>query len=175
MNIHFERLEDNDNPLPGYATQHSAGIDLAACLTRPCSLINIDGTKTEFYNRDTGGRFESKVNNIGKPQLIIKPHETILVPLGWKCEFDPQHVMKLYVRSSFGLKGLMLANGVGIIDSDYRGEIKACLYNRNSSYLVIDHGVRIVQAVLVAYSKAVIWEKNVTSTDRGEGGFGSTG
>ena len=74
-----------------------------------------------------------------------------------------------------GLKGLMLANGVGIIDPDYRGEIKACVFNRNTTPITIEHGMKITQAVFVPYVNVVVADKPVTETARGEGGFGSTG
>ena len=118
--------------------------------------------------------------------LIIKPGETILVPLGWTCDFNIYYtdgtikttnsVMKLYVRSSIGLRGLSLANGTGIIDSDYRGELMACIFNHSGNEVIIEHGERIVQGIIQEYSELSIYEvSGLTQTERGEGGFGSTG
>jgi dUTPase len=133
-------------------------------------------------------------NSITDISLIIRPGETILVPLGWTCDFNTYYangtmchryplnntiknsVMKLYVRSSIGLRGLSLANGTGIIDSDYRGELMACVFNHSGNEVIIEHGERIVQGIIQEYSKLSIYEvSGLTQTDRGEGGFGSTG
>lgn len=171
----FERLESNDNPTPQYATPHSAGLDMAACLTRECIQIDEDGTRRPFFLIETGNRSTTKLRSEGPPILILKPKETIMVPLGWKCEFNNRHVMKLYIRSSLGLKGCQLANSVGIVDADYRGELFACLYNRNEIPITIKHGDRIVQAIFVPYSITSVIERPVDTTQRGEGGFGSTG
>ena len=174
MSIIFERLEGNDLPLPSYATSMAAGIDLAACLTRPCTLIKADQKKL-FYNRDTGGRYDVVPNVIDKPKLNIAPGETVLVPIGYKCQFQSDMVMLLCIRSSLSMKGLMLTNGVGIIDADYRGELMACLFNRGGTSISIFHGDRIVQAVMTKLSTLSISEGSLTTTERGEGGFGSTG
>lgn len=175
MWAHFERLDDNELPLPTYATECSAGLDLMACLTRACTLIREDGIKEDFYNRDTGGRCNAKPNNINAPKLILAPHETVMMPFGFKCEFSKRYVMQLHIRSSLGLRGLMLANSVGIVDPDYRGEIKAILYNRTNNPIIIDHGMKTTQAVFMPYVNVIVDEREVDVTSRGEGGFGSTG
>jgi dUTP pyrophosphatase len=69
----------------------------------------------------------------------------------------------------------MLANSVGIIDPDYRGEIKACLFNRSDKPITIAHGMKIVQAVFMPFVSVVVDEREVNATVRGDGGFGSTG
>ena len=127
-------------------------------------------------------------NSVTDISLIIRPGETILVPLGWACDFNTYYsdgvinptikskVMKLYVRSSIGLRGLSLANGTGIIDSDYRGELMACIFNHSGNEVIIEHGERIVQGIIQEYSELSIYEvKDLLKTERGEGGFGSTG
>lgn len=158
--ITFERLENNDLPLPKYATELSAGVDFAACLTRPCKKVSND-TKTPFMVTD------------GK--LTIAPGETILIPLGFKCEISQDCCMKLYIRSSVGIRGIVLANSVGIIDADYRGDLYAAVKNQNNYHVTIEHGERIVQGILTPYHLGIITEGKVDTTERGEGGLGSTG
>jgi dUTP pyrophosphatase len=147
--LKIERLEKNDLDLPRYATEDSAGIDFSACTRRlPRSPEFID----------------------------LYPGEVAMIPLGFKVQIEYGYVMKLYVRSSVGKKGLVLANGTGIIDSDYRGELFACMRNCcTDESIEISHGDRIVQAVIQKYSHCEIVEGKVDETIRGEGGFGSTG
>lgn len=150
--LKIERLEHNDLDLPKYATLNSAGIDFSACITR-CPR-----TATRLYL-----------------PITLNPGDIFMVPLGFKCEIEDGYVMKLYVRSSIGKKGLVLANGTGIIDSDYRGELFACMRNCSNDKIEINHGDRIVQAVIQKYDRCEIIEGEVNETIRGEGGFGSTG
>lgn len=170
----LEPLPDNDLNLPGYATPHSAGVDFSACLTRPCKHVDAHGTKTDFYVNDAGIR--TKTFEIpSKPKLILPCNETVMISLGYKCEFNNGFVLQLFVRSSMGARGLMLANAVGIVDSDYRGELFACVFNRNIEPITIEHGQRIVQGVLTPCYQAIIKNDKVNETVRGTGGFGSTG
>lgn len=109
-------------------------------------------------------------------RLCIYPGETVMVSLGFKCEFGVRHVLMLHARSSTGMRGLELANSTGIIDPDYRGELWAVIYNRNKETpIIIEHGDRLVQGVMLATNQPLISESNVCVTNRGEGGFGSTG
>ena len=109
-------------------------------------------------------------------RLVIFPGETIMIPLGFKCEFGRTHVLMLHVRSSIGMRGLELANQTGIIDPDYRGELWAVVYNRNREVpIIVEHGDRLVQGVMLSFNQAVIDEADVCETNRGTGGFGSTG
>ena len=156
----LERLEGNDLPLPKFATDSSAGMDFAACLTRTAYRIEADGTKTPIP---------------GSSSIMLESHETVMIPLGFKCEFGEQYVLTLHVRSSVGLQGFLLANGTGIIDPDYRGDLFACMFNRTTHNLVIEHGQRIVQGILIAFNQPVISEGTVGMTKRGEKGFGSSG
>ena len=83
----------------------------------------------------------------------------------------------MYVRSSLGFKkGVTLSNSVGVIDSDYRGEIKVILVNLSKEKFTINPGERIAQMVIAKYEK-IEWEEveQLSETDRGAGGFGSTG
>ena len=189
--LSLKRLQHNDLPLPKYETAHSAAIDFAACLRRPCQLIKIEDEKLKSMTRHqfitttkklfTTGRWLFKGDEIPTNQgdefpLSIQANETIMVPLGWQCEFGTDYVLKLHVRSSIGLRGLRLANGTGIIDPDYRGELFACLWNSTDMPILINHGDRIVQGVLLGFSQANIIEaQKLEETRRGKAGFGSTG
>lgn len=174
----LERLPQNSLPTPKYESAQSAGFDFAACLTRPCKIVKANG-KQNFVVNDEADRIlvdQSWEPCHKKPLLIIGPDETIMVPLGFKSEFGNRYVLQLHVRSSVGISGLMLANGTGIVDPDYRGELFAVLWNRHNYAIPVSHGERIVQGVLTQFTRAVINEVgNVRKTDRGEGGFGSTG
>ncbi len=170
--IDLMRLDRNDLPLPKISTTYSAGFDFAACLTREGYLVN-NGPKTV----DSIVRMVYVTNGPSdKPTLTLAPGQTALVPLGFKCQFNEECVLKLFIRSSVAIEGLMLANSTAIIDSDYRGEIFACLYNRLSEPVTIEHGQRIVQGMLIRLDKPIINEvTSLRETCRGEGGFGSTG
>ena len=202
----LERLEKNDLPLPRYETEFSAGVDFAACLTRPCKHIPPgkthkeaepflcgDGTfetkpRNTWFNRGSGGLLSVSAKRCGYegehwkdicvtvPTLVIEPNETVMIPLGFKTEFGKSHTLNIHVRSSLGLSGIILANGTGIVDPDYRGELFAAIHNRNNEKsVVIEHGQRIVQGVLLQFRQAIITEEKVDITERGDGGFGSTG
>lgn len=110
-------------------------------------------------------------------ELTIQPGETILLPSGIKLEIPEEHVGLMYPRSSLGTKqGLILANTVGVIDSDYRGEVKIPLKNTSSIPQTIAPKQRIAQLIIQPYAKCNIeLVKEVGSSERGEGGFGSTG
>jgi dUTP pyrophosphatase len=163
--IDLMRLDRNDLPIPKVSTKYSAGLDFAACLTRDGFVIK-NGEKQAYT---THGPLE-------KPSISVLPHQTVLIPLGFKCQFNEECVLQLFIRSSVAVAGLMLANSTAIIDSDYRGEIFACLYNRLSETITIEHGQRIVQGMLIRLEQPIINEVAILSdTSRGDGGFGSTG
>jgi dUTP pyrophosphatase len=112
----------------------------------------------------------------------ILPGETALIPTGVRIAPEsPDIVALLFGRSSLVKKNLIVANGVGVIDNDYRGEIKIALKNLGTESVEIEVGDRLAQLVfLEAKHPEIIMvdsvEKfNTYSTDRGEGGFGSTG
>jgi dUTP pyrophosphatase len=107
----------------------------------------------------------------------VWPGQVLIVPTGLAFEVPYLHVMMVYLRSSMAFKhGLGLANGTGIIDSDYRGEVKIALVNHTTSPVKIDAGQRIAQALVMPIPAVVPVEVDVLAeTMRGEGGFGSTG
>lgn len=107
----------------------------------------------------------------------IAPGETVLVGTGIAVELRPATVGLLFPRSGMSLKTkLRLANSVGVIDEDYRGEIKAAFTNIGTETERISKGDRIAQLVMIPYVRADWIEKTtLDETERGEGGFGSTG
>ncbi|HZP11969.1 MAG TPA: dUTP diphosphatase [Nevskiaceae bacterium] len=132
-------------PLPAYATDGSAGLDLRAVLDQPQEL---------------------------------KPGETTLIKTGLAIYIaDPHLAAVILPRSGLGHKhGIVLGNLVGLIDSDYQGELMVSCWNRGQSTFTINPGERIAQLVFVPVVRAEF--EMVTefhATQRGAGGFGSTG
>ena len=109
--------------------------------------------------------------------ITIAPHETVLVHTGVAMEIPTGYVGLVFARSGLATKrALAPANKVGVIDSDYRGEIMVALHNHGSEAKTIENGERIAQIVLVPYLTAEFDEVDeLSDTVRGEGGFGSTG
>ena len=131
--------------LPSYATEGSAGMDIRACIDAP---------------------------------LEVAPGETHLVPSGMAVYVgDPAYAAVLLPRSGLGHKhGLVLGNLTGLIDSDYQGQLFVSIWNRGSKTYTIEVGERIAQMVIVPGAQA---RMNVVDefeqSDRGAGGFGSSG
>lgn len=131
-------------PLPAYATEKSAGMDLKADISAPVSLTPL-------------GR------------AVIPTGIFIALPEGLEAQIRP--------RSGLAAKhGISVLNSPGTIDADYRGEIKVILVNLSDEPFVVNPGERIAQMVVARYEK-VEWDESVSLdvTERGEGGFGSTG
>lgn len=145
MNVKMKRMRA-DAHIPGRATEGSAGFDLRACC-------------------DTEG-------------VLLEPMERALVPTGVAIELpDVAYVALLFARSGLSIKqGLTLVNGVGVIDSDYRGEISVPLINLGNTPVHITNGDRIAQLVIMPVAIPEMVEfGNLSDTERGGGGFGSTG
>ena len=111
--------------------------------------------------------------------LTVQPAETVLVPSGIAISIhDPGLVALLVPRSGLGIKhGIVLANTIGVIDSDYQGEIGIGIYNRSATAYTIEPGERICQMMFVPVTQvtlAVVDEFSIDS-ERGAGGFGHTG
>ncbi|SNR90986.1 deoxyuridine 5'-triphosphate nucleotidohydrolase [Methylobacillus rhizosphaerae] len=131
--------------LPNYATPGSAGLDLRAC---------IEHTQT------------------------LGPGETILIPTGMAIHLaDPGYAALILPRSGLGHKhGIVLGNLVGLIDSDYQGQLLVSCWNRSKESFILNPMERIAQLVIVPVVQASFNLVNdFVSSDRGEGGFGSTG
>ncbi|MBP3521836.1 MAG: dUTP diphosphatase [Oscillospiraceae bacterium] len=134
-----------DIPVPSYATAGSAGMDLRACIDAPVTIL---------------------------------PGEQALVPTGLAIALpSADYVALLYARSGLAIKhGLSPANCVGVIDSDYRGEIVVALRNYAKEPYTVEPGERIAQMVITPVVQAAIaLVDELDDTDRGAGGFGSTG
>ena len=108
--------------------------------------------------------------------LEIKPGETIMIKTGLAMAIPTGYAGLIYARSSLGSKkGLAPANKVGVIDSDYRGEIKVPLFNQSKETQIISKNERIAQIIFTPYLKVNFQETNeLDDTNRGTGGFGST-
>lgn len=136
--------------IPNYETEYSSGVDLRAYVVDP------DGT---------GGIIEILPNTTH----IIQTGLQIAIPIGYEAE----------IRSRSGLaakKNLFVLNSPGTIDADYRGELLIILHNIGTEAQQICHGDRIAQMVFKAVEQATFVQVEVLpSTDRGEGGLGSTG
>ncbi len=131
--------------LPAYATPGSAGLDLRACLDAP---------------------------------LILAPNAWQLVPTGMAIYLkDPAYAALILPRSGLGHKhGIVLGNLVGLIDSDYQGQLMVSAWNRSSVAFTIEPMERIAQLVIVPVVQAQFNIVNeFKASERGEGGYGSTG
>lgn len=130
---------------PSYGSEYAAGADLYAC--------------------------------IQQDKLTFLPNETKFVGTGIAMQIPEGLVGLIYARSGIATKrGLAPANKVGVIDSDYRGEIMVALHNHSDKVQEIQNGERIAQIVLTPFIAAQFeLTDKLDSTERGEGGFGSTG
>ena len=109
--------------------------------------------------------------------VTIAPHETVLIHTGLSFEIPEYFAGLIYARSGLATKkGLAPANKVGVIDSDYRGEVMVSLYNQSGSVQTVEPGERLAQMVITPFLKAEFIEADeLSDTVRGAGGFGSTG
>ena len=113
---------------------------------------------------------------IEKP-ITVKPLERVLIPTGLILEIPEGYEGQVRPRSGLALKkGLTVLNAPGTIDADYRGEVKVILINLGKEEVVIEPGERIAQLVIAPVQRVEVVEvQELTPTERGEGGFGSTG
>lgn len=111
--------------------------------------------------------------------LTVQPGETVLIPSGIAISIhDPGLVALLVPRSGLGIKhGIVLANTIGVIDSDYQGEIGIGIYNRGTTAYTVEPGERVCQMMFVPVTQAalVVVEEFSVDSARGAGGFGHTG
>lgn len=115
--------------------------------------------------------------SINQTDITIKPNDTVFIGTGISLEIPQGYVGLIYARSGLACKkGVAPANKVGVIDSDYRGEIIVALHNHSNNDVVIGKHERIAQLVITPYVKCEFTEVyELNSTIRNAGGFGSTG
>lgn len=109
--------------------------------------------------------------------IVINPSERILIPTGIAMAIPESYGGFIFPRSGTASKyGISLSNCVGVVDSDYRGEIKIAIINHSNEVYTIKNGDRIAQMVIMPVDLCSYTEcDSLDETDRGEGGFGSTG
>lgn len=108
--------------------------------------------------------------------VVIAAGESAGISTGIAVEIPEGYVGLVYARSGLACKeGLAPANKVGVIDSDYRGEIKVFLFNHSGAPRTVTAGERIAQLVIAPFLRCEFTEGEMSETERGEGGFGSTG
>lgn len=145
--INIMRLDHADGlELPSYETKGSAGMDIRAAV-------------------------------LEDEKLTLSPNQRVLVPTGLIFEIPQGYEVQIRPRSGLAFKnGVTCLNTPGTIDSDYRGEIKVLLINLGLEEFEISRGMRIAQMVVAPVTQATLLETNeLGETDRGVGGFGSTG
>jgi dUTP pyrophosphatase len=131
---------------PEYKTLGSSGADLYSC-------------------------FESE-----KDEVVVKPFEIKLIKTGIVIELPEGYEAQIRPRSGFALKGITIPNSPGTIDNDYRGELAVIIQNLGKEDFIISHGMRIAQVVIAPYFQFKFEETGeLSKTERGESGFGSTG
>ncbi len=132
-------------PLPAYATEGSAGLDLRACIDEP---------------------------------VVLKPGQTELIPTGMAIHIkDPALAAVILPRSGLGHKhGIVMGNLVGLIDSDYQGQLFVSAWNRSQTEYTLEQGERLAQLVFLPVVQAEFEVvESFDESDRGEGGFGHSG
>jgi dUTP pyrophosphatase len=110
--------------------------------------------------------------------LTLQPNETAMIPSGIKIHVaDPNYAVILLPRSGLGAKhGIVLGNLVGLIDSDYQGEMGMSVWNRSNEPYTIRPADRVAQMVVIKVEQIHLnWVESFDATERGDGGFGSTG
>lgn len=117
------------------------------------------------------------LSSSSKEEIIIKPEESKLISTNLIIEIPEGYEGQIRPRSGLALKyGVTILNSPGTIDADYRGEVKVLLINHSKDDFKINFGDRIAQLIISKYEKVkFIFSEIITSTDRGEGGYGSTG
>ena len=126
--------------------------------------------------RATSGSAGADISACLDSDVIIERGERKLIPTGIAVEIPEGYGGFMFARSSMGKQGISLANGVGVIDSDYRGEMGALLINHSGENFTVKNGDRIAQLVVLPVCQAnFIQDDELSDTDRGMGGFGSTG
>jgi len=143
--VKIKKLDNaSDLPMPHYATEQSAGLDLSAAIEN---------------------------------EVVLKSGETKIIPTGIAIALPAGTEAQIRPRSGLAAKhSITVLNSPGTIDADYRGEIKAILINHSNEDFIITRGMRIAQMVIAKYEHVKFDEvESLDETQRGTGGFGSTG
>lgn len=138
-------------------------------------IVNKSGMPLPQY--ETSGSAGMDLRAVLEKELVLKPLERTLVPTGLFIELPHGYEAQVRPRSGMSIKhGITMINCVGTIDSDYRGEIKVPVVNLSNETYTLKHGERVAQMVIAKYETAKLEAVEVINeTDRGAGGFGSTG
>lgn len=137
-------------------------------------VISLSGILPQY---ETEGSAGMDIKAYLEEPVTLKPGKRALIPTGLFMEIPEGFEVQIRARSGLAVKhGIGLTNGIGTIDSDYRGEIKVSLINWGEEDFTINNGERIAQMVVSRYEKAELEKAEVISeTKRGSGGFGHTG
>lgn len=151
------------------------GYNITDCIPMDYMRLREDALKPTRGSEEAAGYdlyVPQHENGIGIPA-----HETKLIDTGIAIELPEGTFGAIFARSGLATKqGLRPANCVGVVDSDYRGEIKVALHNDSNEHRVVSGGERIAQLVVIPYLNVELYEADeLSDTERGEGGFGSTG
>jgi len=129
----------------------------------------IDNTPVRAHPTDAGADLKIVENH------ILQPKEIWMAPTQTKIKVPTGYVGLVFSRSGMAKFGITLANSVGVIDADYRGEVKIPLINHSDTPMVFEKGTRVAQIVFVPCLLADFTLSDLDETERGEGGFGHTG
>lgn len=169
-NVRIERTLPH-HPLPRPAHEGDAGYDVYACLRGKEHEVKVF-------------RGEARNDNLAQDlppegdagEITIAPGERALIPLGFRIAVPAGWMVEVRPRSGLAIKhGVTIANTPGTIDSTYRGECAAVVLNAGQEPFTIQHEMRIAQIVFTRYGRPEFTEGGVDETERGAGGFGSTG
>ena len=164
MKIKAKRLSDTAK-LPTYGSEKAACCDLY-CDLRVDKCIDLNPANVDFKHMEYSGDCFDRVH--------IAPHETIKLPTGWAFQPPEGYMLQILQRSGLASKGLIPLGG--ILDEDYTGEVIVIMLNTTDKYLSINNGDRIAQMAIRPYYQGEFEEVDeLDETERGDGGFGSTG
>ena len=164
MKIKAKRLSDTAK-LPTYGSEKEACCDLY-CDLRVDKCIDLNPANVDFKHMKYSGDYFDRVH--------IAPHETIKLPTGWAFQPPEGYMLQILQRSGLASKGLIPLGG--ILDEDYTGEVIVIMLNTTDKYLSINNGDRIAQMAIRPYYQGEFEEVDeLDETERGDGGFGSTG
>ena len=140
-----------------------------------CKIINTSNNPLPSYQTEGSAAMDLMANL--KEKRTLKPLERMLVPTGIYISIPKGYEAQVRPRSGLAIKsGISVLNSPGTIDSDYRGEVGIVLINLSNKNFIVNNGDRIAQLIVTSFSK-ISWveSKSLDTTDRGDGGFGSTG